>query len=191
MFRVLKWTTPFVALALLLALGAHAHADEAKKETGTVSGTILDKDGHAAPGVQVRLFNPYERGQRPGHGQGAAKAEKQNADPAENSPAHGDKGKGGKGEKKGDRPQPIATTSTDKEGKFSMADVPVGKYVVQAMVRGVGSAREQVEVTAGSDAKVELKLKEREANKGGDRSEKKAEKKAAKQAAKKGTGATE
>ena len=99
MFRVLKWATPIAALALLLTLGAHVRADEAKKETGAVSGTVFDKDGHIAPGVQVRLFNPYERGKRPGHGDGAAKVEKQNADPGENSPAHGGKGKGGKGEK--------------------------------------------------------------------------------------------
>ena len=185
MFRVLKWTTPFVAIAMLLALGATVRADEAKKEVGAVSGTILDKDGHAAAGVQVRLFKPYERGGRRGGGEGAAKVEKQNADPGDNTPANGDKpGKGEKGGKsrKGDRPQPIATTSTDKDGKFSMSDVPVGKYVVMTMIKGVGGARQDVEVTAGSEAKVELKIQERPA-----RGEKKGEKKAEK----KGEGATE
>ena len=166
MFRALKWATPVVAFAFLLSLSTAVRAEEAaaaKKETGTVSGVVLDKDGHAAPGVQVRLFHPFEGGPR----RGAAKAEKQNADPA--APAEGKPGKGDKGDKprKGDRPKPVATTSTDKDGKFSMADVPVGKYVVMTMVRGVGGAREEVEVTAGADAKVELKLKDRPAK--GDR----------------------
>jgi 5-hydroxyisourate hydrolase-like protein (transthyretin family) len=165
MFRVMKWSVPCVAFALLLGLAASARAEEAKKETGAVSGTVLDKDGSPAPGVQVRLFHPFERGQRPGGG-AAAKTEKQNADPA--APADGEKkpGKGGKGPK-GDRPKAVATTSTDKDGKFNIADVPVGKYVVMTMVKGVGGAREEVEVTAGGEAKVELKLKERPAAKGG------------------------
>jgi hypothetical protein len=186
MFRVLKWTTPLVAFAMLLALGSASRADEAKKETGTVSGTVLDKEGHAAPGLQVRLFHPFERGQRRGGGE--AKVEKQNADPGAGAAA-GEKqekprkgNKGAKGEK-GDRPKPVATTSTDKDGKFTMTDVPVGKYVVMANARGVGGARQEVEVTAGSEAKVELKLQDRP-----NRAEKKAEKRAEK---KKGEGATE
>ena len=173
MFRMLKWSAPLVAFAFLLAVGTAARGEEAKKETGSVSGTVLDKDGNAAPGVQVRLFHPFERGQR--KGAGAAKAEKQNAGAAAAAaPAEGE-GKPGKGDKarKNDRPKPVATTSTDKDGKFTMADVPVGKYVVMTMVRGVGAARGDVEVTAGADAKVELKLKDRPA-----RGEKKGQKKA-------------
>lgn len=159
MFRALKWSTPFIAFALLVAFGSTARAEEAKQETGSVSGTVLDKDSHAAPGVQVRLFHPFERGQRRGP---AAKTQQQNADPAAPAQNQEKPGKPGKG-RKSDRPKPVATTTTDKDGKFSIADVPVGKYVVMTMVRGVGGAREEVEVTAGGDAKVELKLKERPA----------------------------
>ena len=169
MFRAAKWSVPFVAFALLLGLGVSARAEEAKKETGTVSGTVLDKDGNAAPGVQVRLMHPFERGQRKGGDGGASAAEPKNADPA--APAEG---KPGKGARKSDRPKPVATTSTDKDGKFTLADVPVGKYVVMAMAKGVGGAREEVEVTAGGDAKVELKLQERPA-KGAKKAEKKPE----------------
>jgi len=175
MFRVLKWTTPFIAFAMLLALGSASRADEAKKETGTVTGTVLDKEGHPAAGLQVRLFHPFERGQR--RGAGAGKVEKQNADPGAGA-ATGDKhGKAGKGEKggKGDRPQPVATTSTDKDGKFTMSDVPVGKYVVMTMIKGVGGARQEVEVTAGSESKVELKIQERPAKKADKETKKKAE----------------
>jgi hypothetical protein len=170
MFHVSKWATPFVAFALLLSLTTAVRAQEAavdaKKETGSVSGTVLDKDGNAAPGVQVRLFHPFERGQR--RGDAAGKAEKQNADataPAAPADKEGKPAKGDKGDKAGknDRPKPVATTSTDKDGKFTIADVPVGKYVVMTMVRGAGAARGDVEVTAGAEAKVELKLKDRPA----------------------------
>ena len=68
----------------------------------------------------------------------------------------------------------VSGTVLDKDGKFSMADVPVGKYVVMAMVKGVGGARSEVEVTAGSEAKVELKLQERPA-KGAKKGDKKAD----------------
>jgi hypothetical protein len=167
MFRAAKWSVPFVAFALLLGLGVSVRAEEAKKETGSVSGTVLDKEGNAAPGVQVRLMHPFERGQRKSGDGGAAQAEPKNAEPAA-----GEKpGKGAKGGKS-DRPKPVATTSTDKDGKFTLADVPVGKYVVMAMVKGVGGARSEVEVTAGSEAKLELKLQERPA-KGAKKAEKK------------------
>ena len=161
MSRMLKWIAPFVAFAFLLALGTAARAeDAAKKETGSVSGTVLDKDGNAAPGVQVRLFYPFERGQRKGN----AKAEKNTAAAPAAAPAADGEDKPGKGKgRKNDRPKAVATTSTDKDGKFTIADVPVGKYVVMTMVRGVGAARAEVEVTAGSEAKVELKLQERPA----------------------------
>jgi len=172
MFRAMKWSVPCVAaFALLLGLGVSVRGEEAKKETGSVSGTVLDKDGNAAPGVQVRLMHPFERGQRKGGGDGAATAEPKNADPAAPGNSEGKPGKGAKGGKS-DRPKPVATTSTDKDGKFSMADVPVGKYVVMAMVKGVGGARSEVEVTAGSEAKLELKLQERPA-KGAKKAEKK------------------
>ena len=166
--RAMKWFVPCVAFALLLGLGVGARAEDAKKETGSVSGTVLDKDGNAAPGVQVRLMHPFARGGR--KADGAANAEPKNADPVA-----GEKpGKGAKGGKS-DRPKPVATTSTDKDGKFTLADVPVGKYVVMAMVKGVGGARSEVEVTAGSEAKVELKLQDRPAK--GAKGAKKAEKK--------------
>ena len=155
MFRAVKWSfIPLFAFALALSVSATARAEEAKKETGSVSGTVLDKDGKAVSGAQVRLMRPMERGARRG-----PNAETQNAAPAE---------KPGKGQRpaRGDRPKPIATATTDANGQFTLSDVPVGKYVVMAGVRGQGMARDQVEVTAGGTATVELKLQDRPA-KGG------------------------
>ena len=162
MLRMLKSATPLVALAFLLSVTTVARAQDAAADPqagkGTISGTVTDKDGNPAPAVNVRVFHPFERGQR---GTGGGKAQQQNAAPAQDEkqdkPAKGDK------PRKGDRPKPVATTSTDKDGHFQIADLPAGKYVVMAMVRGAGSARQEVEVTAGGDAKVQLKLKERAA----------------------------
>jgi hypothetical protein len=74
--------------------------------------------------------------------------------------------------------KPVATATPDSNGAFSMKDVPAGKYVVVAMLKGQGNARQEVEVTAGGEAKAELKLEYKE--KGASKDEKKAEKHAAK-----------
>jgi hypothetical protein len=79
---------------------------------------------------------------------------------------------GDKAAKKNSRPAPVASTTTDKDGKFELADVPAGKYVVMARVKDVGAARQEIEVKSGEPVKVDLQLKERKAGK---KEEKKAE----------------
>src|SRR5215213_193783 len=99
MYRMLKWTAAFVALALLLSVNSAARADEAKKETGTVSGTVLDKDGQPAPGVQVRVLHPFERGQRKGDAAKASETKAADAGTGAGAAAQEEKpGKAGKGE---------------------------------------------------------------------------------------------
>lgn len=171
MSPLMKCLTPVLAVTLLLSLSNAAVAQEAeKKQSGTVSGTVLDKDGKPASGVQVRLFHPFERGQR----REAARARQQQADPAAGADAKEEKPRQGDKPRRAERPKPVATATTDADGKFTMSDVPVGKYVVLAMIRGQGSARQEVEVTAGGTANVELKLKKRAA-KGGRKAARKGE----------------
>jgi hypothetical protein len=176
MLRLMKWSMPLLAVAAVLAFGASTVRAEDAAGKGSVSGTVLDKDGKPAAGVHVRLFHPFEKGQR---GKGAAKkegAETNAADPAEG----GSSDKPAKGSK-GDKPmrdKPVATATTDSNGAFSMKDVPAGKYIVMAMLKGQGGARQEVEVTAGSEAKAELKLEYRDKAK--DKAGNKEEKKAAK-----------
>lgn len=120
-------------------------------QKGSITGTVTGADDKPASGVQVRLFKPFGKGERK-----AAKAEKQAAAAAVAAAAPG-------GEKaKPDRPEPLATKATDADGKFEMADVPAGKYVVMAAGRGHGSARETIEVKAGESAAVTLKLQRRD-----------------------------
>jgi 5-hydroxyisourate hydrolase-like protein (transthyretin family) len=162
MFGLLKWAAPVAALGLMLGFaGTRAIAQDAspdKKETGSVSGVVQDKDGKPAEGVNIKLFKPFDKGGR--------KAEKQ----ARNAlgDKHGKAEKLAEGDKpagekpaKGDRPQPVSTAVTDHDGKFEMKDVPVGKYIVAATLRRQGGARQPVEIKSGENATVELKLEEK------------------------------
>src|SRR5437867_9654127 len=114
MSRFIKWAAPVAAFALLLSLAAiGARAEDAKKETGKIEGTVKDKDGKAVNGLTVSLFHPM------------GKAEKKSAKLAE---------KGEKPEKpaKGEKPVAVASATTDSDGKFTMNDVPVGDYMIVA-----------------------------------------------------------
>ena len=121
MLSSMKWSLPLVAVAAaMLAFGTSVvRADDAAGK-GSVSGTVLDKDGKPAAGVHVRLFHPFEKGQRaPGQAK-KDKAETNVADPSESGSEK--PGKGDKGDK-GDKPmrdKPVATATTDSNGAFSM-----------------------------------------------------------------------
>lgn len=143
MLGSLKWIAPLLALGLM---GFFAGTAQAADEKGTVTGTVLDKDGKAVEGAMVRIMAPRQRGDAPADG-----ARKQADDPK--PPAAG--GGGGAGGRQ--RPPAIAEGTTDKDGKFSL-QAPAGKYVVFAGVRGKGMGRAEVTVEAGKTVNVELKL---------------------------------
>ncbi len=116
-----------------------------------MSGTVTTSDGKPAAGVNVRVFHPMDKSDRK-----AAKAEAK-SDKAEKNAAEGDKPKGEKGEKM-EKPIPVASGTTDNDGKFILKDVPVGKYTVLAQQRAVGRATEDIEIKSGEETKVDLKL---------------------------------
>jgi hypothetical protein len=166
MFRSLKWATPVLALGMLIsftAVRAIAEDKAEKKDTGTVSGTVTGTDGKPAAKVLVRLFHPMEH-----HGKDAAKSS--NSDKSETKAAGDEK------PAKGDKPIPVANATTGDDGKFSMKDVPVGKYEILAQVKGVGRAHDVIEVKSGEDTAVDLKLEHKECGgksaSGGDKTEK-------------------
>ncbi len=137
-------------LALLAFSAGWAGAQDApaaKAGAGSVVGTILDKDGKPAAGVKVRLFAPYERGGKRGNKSAATQPTLADAAAA---PATGNE--------KAEKPNPAATATSDAEGKFMVANLPAGEYVVVARLRGQGGGRQQIEVNAGEEFKVELKL---------------------------------
>jgi hypothetical protein len=122
-----------VALALAIGFsGSRATADEHGK--GTISGKVTNADGSAAGGAQIRLMKPMARDRK--------------ADPAaqQAKPAPGD------------RPKPVAQTTADADGKYTLSDVPAGKYVVQAGIKGTARGRQPVEVKAGQTVTADIKL---------------------------------
>ena len=143
MSRITKWTLPVVAFGLMVALsGARAVADHHEKgEKVKVSGVVLKEDGSPAADARVTVVpaTPMKKGE------GAAeKPAPQQAD----------------GEKpKPPKVPPIAETTTDAQGKFTV-ELPAGKYRVNANLKGSGRASKTITVEAGKTPEsVELKLK--------------------------------
>ena len=137
MFRVAKWITPVVALALLVCLTGTARAED----KGTISGTVKNADGSAAASAKIRVM----------------KAEMK-ADKAEAKANEGkEKGKG--------KGKAVAEATSDEQGNFKV-EVPPGDYVVSALVQGVGKGNEKVSVKAGETANVTINLKALKAKEG-------------------------
>lgn len=173
MSRVLKWIVPAVAFGLLLSVSGQQSraAEEQKRGAGKVSGVVTKEDGKPAAGAMVRVMPPPPRGEgKPGGPErpdGPGPGAKPDGDRPPREQA-AEEGKGEKGPK--DRPdgpgaggprrniKPIAEGKTDEEGKFEL-DVPAGRFLVIAGVRGQGIARERVEVKDGETVTVNLQLK--------------------------------
>ncbi len=129
-----------VAASLMAVLTPCSRADDAAATTGTVSGTVVDKDGNPAKKVRVRLV-PVPAAKPKGAQGGLA------ADP---------------GAAPTSKPATL-TTSTDADGKFTFESVPVGDYRVLAGGRGVSARSEVQHVKAGETINVDLKLEPRPA----------------------------
>jgi hypothetical protein len=165
MLKLFGWMLPAsAALALVIGfstLPARA-ADDAKTGKGNISGTVMDKDGKAVEGVEVRLVKPRPPRNGGGGGGGAGEAPK----------SGGDSGKLAAGGHRAiplqNRPAPIATATTDKDGKFTMNDVEAGDY--NLMVRDTAKkayGREKVTVEDGKTATVEIKCTDTPPQRGG------------------------
>ena len=150
----------FVTMPFARAADKPAAADEAKK--GTISGTVVDKEGKPVSGAMVGVMKPGQgrpggRGGNGGNNNGAVNQATEDPKPA---PAP-EPGRGNR-----QRPEPLFKATTDADGKFSIKDVPAGEYVVAARVDGKGMARERVTVKGDDTASVSLKLADRPARGG-------------------------
>src|SRR4051812_3184022 len=155
----------FATIPMARAEDKPAAGAEVKK--GTITGTVLDKDGKAVSGAEVGVFKPMARGgaggpggNRPNRGGNNGGA---NQAPGEPKPAPApEPGRGNR-----QRPEALFKATTDADGKFTIKDVPVGEYALMARVEGKGMARERVTVKPDESATVSLKLADRPARGGG------------------------
>jgi len=144
----------------------------AEVKKGTITGTLLDKDGKPVASAEVGVFKPMNRqgGGAGGAGAGGAGRAARNGgkndaiaqaeDPKPAPPADG-------GRPNRQRPEALFKTTTDADGKFTIKDVPVGEYALMARVDGKGMARERVTVKPDDSVTVSLKLADRPARGGG------------------------
>ena len=147
MRQSMKWVFSGSALALALVLGMGGAVRAQAEGKATISGTVTAEDGSAAAGIEVRVIVPPSRGPRDGEGAQRKRPDEQ---------AAGDKKK--PGADRPERPEPVATATTDADGKFSV-EVAAGDYVIMAGKPGAGMGRERVSVAAGETKNVDLKLK--------------------------------
>jgi hypothetical protein len=122
------------ALALALAISftaSRATAQDAKK--GSISGKVTKADGTAAANAKVMLMKPADR-----------TAPKPAAEEGQKP--------------KGEKQAPVAETTADADGKYTLADVEPGKYVLGANLKGEGRVRQPIEVKAGEALTVDLKI---------------------------------
>ena len=166
-------TSRFVSiLAVLVCVASitlNAGAEPAGGK-GSVKGKVIKGDGTPAAGATVRLVSPPERKTTPGDARDAGPDRRKKARAAD---------------------QPAAAQVTaDGSGEFTLADVPAGRYVLAARLKGTGAARQPVSVNAGGLANVTLTLRgggerNRPGKRGGDdRDDAKADRKRAKAAKK-------
>jgi hypothetical protein len=135
MLSVRNLSLAVLALALAVTFSAsRVSAEEQGK--GTVSGKVTNADGTPAANAKVQLM----------HG-GKPKKDKAAPTAAEDKPAQGDK------------PKPVAETTADGDGKYTLADVPVGKYVIRAGIKGVGMGHQEIEVKAGETTTADIQMK--------------------------------
>jgi protocatechuate 3,4-dioxygenase beta subunit len=147
MLRWMKWVVPVAGMAMVFGFNAYqvraddtvppASTQPAAKATVTVN--VVDGDGKPVSGAMVSIVAAQTGGKK-----------KNQADPNTPPPAQGN------------RPTPIATGTTDAEGKAVLAGIPDGKYTVRARAKAAGMGRENVTVVDQKDASVTVTLKPRQ-----------------------------
>src|SRR5688572_27551744 len=147
MNRILRLSA--LVASALVAVGALSTTASAAEAIGSVKGKVVKADGSPAIGAQVVLVSRAggKKGDVGSTGDGAGAT-------APDAKAEGNAARRARAT--------VAQATTDEHGQFTLADVPAGRYVVGARVKGEGNARHPVSVNAGSPTEVTMKLKSRE-----------------------------
>jgi hypothetical protein len=159
----------FTTIPMARAEDKPAAGVEVKK--GTITGTLLDKDGKPVASAEVGVFKPMGRqggggaGGAGGTGRAARNGGRNGAVAQAEDPKPAPAPEPGRGNRQ--RPEALIKTTTDADGKFTIKDVPVGEYAVRTRVEGKGMAFERVTVKPDESVTVSLKLADRPARGGG------------------------
>ncbi len=146
MLRMQKWVAPVAGLALLIGFAQTQSraADPAPAAKASITVTVVDSDGKPAAGANVTLYAATEHKKRGGKQAPAAPAAADGT--TKTKPAR-------------EKPESIATGTTDAEGKAVLTGIPDGKYRVNARIKHGGAGHESVTVADGKDVSVSVTLK--------------------------------
>jgi hypothetical protein len=148
MVRMFKFFAPAIAvLGLALTISPTQAADSPVAGGGTVAGTVVDSSGKGIEGAMIKVMKPRERAPKGAEAKADAAKPKREAIPA------------------------VAEGTSGAEGKFSLANVPAGEYMVMATAKGAGRGMGKVSVKAGETATVTLTLQEGKRGAGGKKPE--------------------
>jgi hypothetical protein len=143
-----SWSITLVALMAVLFMSVALRADATTTSDGTVNGTVTT-DGSPAVNAKVMVFKARDRKR----GAGAAGAGTAPGGVGGAAAAGGADGADGKKT----RPQPLMTSTTDGDGKFTLS-LPAGEYLIVVGEKGEGRGHERVSVVAGQAASVAITL---------------------------------
>jgi hypothetical protein len=140
MHRITAPALLLLAAALCVALPGDRGlaADAAKPATGAVKGAVKFSDGTVAANLKIEIYDLKAING------GKAQAATPLADKPGSKP-----------------PPPVASTTTDANGKYTLDKVPVGKYRLQAGDQMKGMAFLQVSVEANKTATHDLTIRKR------------------------------
>jgi hypothetical protein len=145
MSKLLKWSLPALAFAVVVSLaGVRAVAEEGAAK-GKVTGIVHNEEGTPVANATVRLVAAQTKVEKDADKTTEKDAAKpQAADEGAAKPAADEE----KPTKRPERPKAVAEGKTDAAGKFEL-EAPAGKYTVIANLRGQGRTQKTVELKAG------------------------------------------
>jgi protocatechuate 3,4-dioxygenase beta subunit len=142
MYRKMKWIAPVAALALIVGFQLKAKGQDAPTTapagTATVNVTVVDGDNKPVSGVKVSLLPPRAK-----KGKKSAAAAADGTAAAPTKPA---------------KVVPIASGTTDDDGKVALTGIADGSYQLQARSKTAGAGKGTVTVSGGQDAAVSITM---------------------------------
>ena len=123
---------------VIIAIGLCATSIRAAEQVGSITGSVVDADGKAVAGLELRLERVSHISVKPPGGNLKHKI----VQPLQTRPTT----------------SPVATTTTDAQGKFMMTEIRPGSYRLVGGSQAIGWIIQNLTVEAGKETKLNLKL---------------------------------